>query len=129
MKMTQIPLVSSYSFKVYFVPRYDYHILSVSFDKTMVVGMNIKGSPTSIELFGLQDAVGDSQDLFDDLPDIPVTTQQQFTTPSKKRPCFRSPHLSSGRKNDLISPLSAAISNSVQGIYCSQEVSTLLIVT
>ena len=91
--------------------------------------MNIKGSPTSIELFGLQDVAGDSQDLFDDLPDIPVTTQQQFTTPSKKRPCFRSPHLSSGRKNDLISPLSAAISNSVQGIYCSQEVSTLLIVS
>ena len=86
--------------------------------------MNIKGSPTSIELFGFQGGSGNSPDLFENKQDSP-DKDQQYTTPSKKRPCFRSPKFSSGHRNELISPLSAAISNSVQGVYCTQEVGVI----
>ena len=94
--------------------------------------MNIKGSPTSLELFGLKDTgnPGNSPVLFEKSANSPATVKQQYTTPNKKRPCFRSPKFSSGNssdgnRNDLVSPLSAAISNSVQGVYCSQEVKTI----
>ncbi|KAL5263682.1 hypothetical protein ACHWQZ_G008900 [Mnemiopsis leidyi] len=83
--------------------------------------MNIQGSPTSIELFGLQGSSGNSPDLFENQRGSP-DKEQQYTTPSKKRPCFRSPKCSTGYRNELISPLSAAISNSVQGVYCTQEI-------
>ena len=87
--------------------------------------MNIQGSPTSIELFGLQGSSGNSPDLFENQRGSP-DKEQQYTTPSKKRPCFRSPKCSTGYRNELISPLSAAISNSVQGVYCTQEVHTCI---
>ena len=84
--------------------------------------MDIEGSPTSKELFGIVSPDSGSQDLFDD------TTGSNITTPvssNKKRPCFRTPKLNSLEsivRSHTISPLTSTICKSVQGIYCSQEV-------
>lgn len=86
--------------------------------------MSIEGSPTSLELFGLQDSESNSQDLYTNSASSSSPLKDQFATPNNKRSCSRPPNAS--RETDLVSPLSAVISKSVQGIYCSQEVRNIL---
>ena len=80
--------------------------------------MDINGSPTSKEMFGIVCSSNNSQDLFDDVNSDGVKTPLLL---NKKRPCFRSP-LNSGASSNIISPLTSTVCKSVQGIYCSQEV-------
>ena len=79
--------------------KYVKHEKSINF-----TGMNINGSPESLNIFGFKSP---DQDLF----------ASTYTSPINKRSCLRAPNMSK------VSPLTATLNKSLNGIYSSQEVS------